>query len=150
MGLNTWLGGFIGSATASGASEVINGVGDAALKVRSAITGNMTPDKAAEVELHLADLEAKISASKDALNAVDAASASFFVAGWRPAIGWLGALGIAYQVFIWPMLTWASTIWGVPAPPAIDTGALMTILVSMLGVGTMRTVEKVKGVHAKH
>ena len=87
-------------------------------------------------------------------NKVEAQHASIFVAGARPAILWVGAAAMAYQFLLYPMLVWGWTLlqangW-VPAtlqpPPMLDTDALWVILSGMLGIATMRSVEKVKGV----
>lgn len=150
MGINTWLGGLLGSAGASGVSEVVNGIGDAALKVRSAITGNLTPDKAAEVELHLADLEAQIAEAQNKVNEVDASSPSFFIAGARPAAMWVCVFGLAYSFLIQPFLEWASVNFGWVQPPVIDTGTILTLITGMLGLSGYRTFEKTKGIHNEH
>lgn len=150
MGINTWLGGLLGSAGASGVTDVVNGIGDAALKVRSAITGNLTPDKAAEVELHLADLEAKVAEAQSKVNEVDAASPSFFVAGARPAAMWVCVFGLAYSFLIQPFLEWASINLGWMKPPVIDTGTILTLITGMLGLSGYRTFEKIKDVHKEH
>lgn len=156
MDINTWLGGLLGSAGASGVSEVVNGIGDAALKVRSAITGNLTPDKAAEVEVHLADLEAQISASKDKLNAVDAASNSFFVAGWRPALGWVCSVSVGlYYIprFLLGMYFWSSQVsktGSLVQLPEMGIQDVLGLVAALLGMASLRTYEKVKNVHNEH
>lgn len=72
---------------------------------------------------------------------------SIFVAGARPAIMWICALGLLTQFFIMPIAEWATAIWA-PAVklPALQTGELMTLTLSMLGLGGMRSWEKSKGV----
>jgi hypothetical protein len=89
-----------------------------------------------------------------AVNAAEATSASVFVAGWRPAIGWVGAAAMAYQFLLYPGLVWAWSLlqaagWvsmTLTAPPMLDTDALWVILSGMLGIAGMRTAEKIKGV----
>lgn len=80
------------------------------------------------------------------INKVEAAHASIFVAGWRPASGWICNIGLAYTFLLQPLLTWACNIAGVAVPPGIPFDALYVLLGSLLGVGTLRTVDKVKGV----
>ena len=74
------------------------------------------------------------------VNKVEAASKSLFVAGWRPCIGWVCALGLFYNTIL-------SNILGIWVEvPEIDTTLLVPVMMGMLGIGAMRTVEKVKGV----
>jgi hypothetical protein len=146
----SWLGSLIGSATATGVSETLDGVGSAAIKLREAITGDLPAEKRAELEMKYADLTAKLSEAQTKVNEVEAASASFFVAGWRPAVGWMCVMGVGYTYIGQPFLSWASVNWGWQVPPVIDTGALMTLLLGMLGLGGLRTYEKVKDVHNEH
>lgn len=80
------------------------------------------------------------------INKTEAASSSIFVAGWRPASGWICNVGLAYTFMLQPILSWASTIVHIPVPPAIDTNTLMILLGSLLGIGSLRTIDKVKGV----
>ena len=80
------------------------------------------------------------------VNKLEAQHASLLVAGWRPALGWLGAGGVAYVWVGWPMLTWASENFGWIAPPQLDLGELMTLLFGLLGLAAYRTVERVRGV----
>lgn len=79
------------------------------------------------------------------INAAEAASTSPFVAGWRPFIGWCCGLGFLWATIGQPCLAWFASSRGWPPPPAIDTDVLLYVLGGMLGLGTLRTVEKVKG-----
>jgi hypothetical protein len=94
--------------------------------------------KQADVEKAIFEA-AKIQAE---VNLKEAEHPSLFVAGWRPAIGWLGAVGLGYQFFAQPMLAWLSTSIGIPVPPILDVSTLVTLLGGMLGLGAMRTYEK--------
>jgi hypothetical protein len=81
------------------------------------------------------------------VNAVEAASADPFTSRWRPFIGWVCGTGLALQFIVNPMATWIATIMGHSiAFPNLDLGTLMTLLFGMLGLGALRTHEKVKGV----
>ena len=80
------------------------------------------------------------------INKTEATSSSIFVAGWRPASGWICNVGLAYTFMLQPILSWASTIVHIPVPPAIDTNTLMVLLGSLLGIGGLRTIDKIKGV----
>ena len=74
------------------------------------------------------------------VNKVEAASKSLFVAGWRPCIGWVCALGLFYN----PILSNILGIW--VDVPEIDTTLLVPVMMGMLGLGAMRSYEKVQGV----
>jgi len=74
------------------------------------------------------------------VNKVEAAHKSLFVAGWRPFIGWCCGLGLLYSVLLAPLLD----IWF--EMPAIDSSILMPTMTGMLGLGALRSYEKVKGV----
>jgi hypothetical protein len=74
------------------------------------------------------------------INSIEAASTRLFVAGWRPFIGWICGIGLGYQFLIYPILI----AWQ-PKIVQLDMGTLLTLLGGMLGFGTMRTVEKLKG-----
>jgi len=83
----------------------------------------------------LQDAESAIAAAQSATNTAEAASPSFFVAGWRPFIGWVCGLGFVYTI-----------VGAALHLPAIDTNPMIMILTGMLGLGTMRTAEKITGV----
>ncbi len=84
------------------------------------------------------------------INKIEAASSSLFVAGWRPAVGWCGALGYGYEFLYRPVFNGLAIALGYPAIfPGIEVEALTSLLFGLLGLGTLRTVEKVKGVARK-
>jgi hypothetical protein len=82
------------------------------------------------------------------LNKVEASHTSIFVAGWRPFIGWVCGVALAYGFIIEPILRFlAKVTFGYEGEfPVINLAALDSILLGMLGLGTLRTVEKVRGV----
>ena len=79
------------------------------------------------------------------VNAKEAASPHMFVAGWRPFVGWCSGLGFLYATIGQPILAWLALMNGTVEPPVIDSDLLLTVLGGMLGLGTLRTFEKVKG-----
>ena len=85
-----------------------------------------------------------------AINQKEAEHGSVFVAGWRPFIGWVCGVALAYNFIVQPLLLYAA--WLVPegAPladaPQLETGELMTVLLGMLGLGGLWTYEKRLGV----
>jgi len=85
------------------------------------------------------------------INKVEASHGSIFVAGWRPAIGWVCGFALAWNFVIQPLLLWGAWIFPDIAPdistaPKLDTDELMTVLLGMLGLGGLRTYEKRLGV----
>ena len=81
------------------------------------------------------------------VNKVEAAHKSLFVAGWRPAIGWICGLGMASNFILIPMANFILALTGSAiVVPLLDTGEMMPVLMGMLGLGAMRTYEKKQGV----
>lgn len=75
------------------------------------------------------------------INKIEAAHRSTFVAGWRPAIGWVCACGLAFPFVINPVLQWYTGDIG----PQLPLAALNEVVWALLGLGGLRTLEKVKG-----
>ena len=74
------------------------------------------------------------------VNKTEAAHKSLFVAGWRPSIGWVCSLGLLYNTIIANILgIWVDL-------PEIDTTLLVPVMMGMLGLGAMRSYEKVNSV----
>jgi hypothetical protein len=96
----------------------------------------------------LAQLNAETSLALGQINTnkVEAASASLFVAGWRPGAGWVCVAGLAYTFLGQPLLAWLSAVKGWPVPPLIAGDTLMVLLTGLLGLGGYRSFEKAKGV----
>ena len=81
------------------------------------------------------------------VNKAEAAHNSMFVAGWRPAVGWCCVLGMAGNFLIIPMANFSLALMEVQVNiPLIDLETMMPVLMGMLGLGAMRSYEKVKGV----
>lgn len=95
------------------------------------------------------DADLEIIRGQVAINVEEAKSPAVFVSGWRPFLGWICAGGFGYSVLLLPLLSWVSLIAGWQAPPPIDTGTIVTLLIGMLGLGGARTVEKLAGVARK-
>jgi hypothetical protein len=82
------------------------------------------------------------------INKTEATSASMFVAGWRPFIGWVCGFAFAYNLIVQPFMQFTLSAAGYPPSelPELDGELLGWAMGGMLGLGTMRTVEKIKGV----
>lgn len=138
-------------------------IGGGVFDVLSKAIDRIWPDKAEadRVKLEMFKLEREgaleelkanlqMATAQTEVNKVEAASSSAFVAGWRPFIGWVCGFGFAYQVLGRPLIIVILKTKGIDFDvPEIESGDLMYILGGILGIGTMRTVEKVKGVRLK-
>ncbi len=106
-------------------------LGEFAKDMREAIKGKeIDPDKMME----LVKVQSEI-------NKMEAQHRSIFVAGWRPFIGWICGIALAYNFIIRDLIAWVSPD---VMPPAIQMDQLITILLGMLGLGGLRTFEKIK------
>lgn len=109
------------------------------------------PIKKAEALFELEKLklngDLQMMANQAKINEIEAGSSNLFVSGWRPAVGWLCVAGFAMQLLIAPTLTWLSLVIDHPITfPVLDTGTLTAMLMGMLGLGGMRTYEKLQGI----
>lgn len=111
------------------------------------------PQKRAEAELELIKLkqagqfreieaELQVQLAQIKVNEVEAANPNLFVSGWRPAVGWVCVAGLAYAFLARPLLTFSSG----QVAPAIEIGELLMLLGAMMGIGTLRSLDKWKGV----
>jgi hypothetical protein len=121
------------------------GIGDAVaagIKVLDKFVAD--PDAKIKAEAELRNALFALDAKQAEINTAEAANSNVFVSGWRPAIGWIGAGGLAYHFILRPIfvgLGWTSL-------PTLD-GMLFELIFAMLGFGGLRTYEKLKGVAAK-
>ncbi|MBF0623610.1 MAG: holin family protein [Magnetococcales bacterium] len=95
----------------------------------------------------LTKIDASLLQGQLEVNKTEAQHPSLFVAGWRPAVGWVGAAAMAYQFVLYPLLTWAVQLYspGHVMPPAMSSDILWTIVSGMLGIGGLRSFDKMKG-----
>ena len=119
----------------------------------SNVINKVIPDKNAsakamqEIEKTLVNNMAQINIEQIKTNQVEAGSRSLWIAGWRPFIGWVCGIAMAWHFVGVPVITficaWSGVI--IPPLPIFDMSSLMTVLMGMLGLGGMRTFEKMKG-----
>lgn len=115
------------------------------------------PDKEAAAKLKLETLEMQqrgefkqidadlqVMLAQAEINKAEASTDSFR-GGWRPAVGWVCVLGLAYTYLAQPLLAWASLANNWQVPPTLDIYDLIILLLSMLGFGGMRSVERIRG-----
>ncbi|MDQ0035836.1 hypothetical protein J2W30_003604 [Variovorax boronicumulans] len=129
------------------------------IPVFSQLLDKILPDKgaadAAKLELlrmaqagDLAQINAEmtIATAQADINKVEASSTRLFVAGWRPFVGWICGLAVGFKFIGGPVLFMVAQAFGHPVElPVIETSELWPLLLGMLGLGGLRTVEKVKG-----
>jgi hypothetical protein len=128
----------------------------ALFEVGSKVLDRVLPDPAqqAAAKLELMKLQqngelAQITGQMD-INKAEAASSSLFVSGWRPSVGWVCSAGFAVQFVIGPMAEWGAALAGHHVKfPQMDTGTMMPLLLGMLGLGGLRTAEKLADKAAK-
>ncbi len=112
------------------------------------------PAQAAAANLELTKMQmsgelAQITGQLD-INKVEAASTSVFVSGWRPFVGWVCGFGLGYVAIVEPIARFIATMGGYTGNfPVIDTTITMQVLLGMLGMGGLRTLDKIKGVATK-
>ena len=122
---------------------------DKFFKPISDLIGKAIPDKTKRMELEASIKSQMIDLQKAQaeINLEQAKHPSIFVSGSRPAILWICALGLAWQFFLAPLMNWIVVVTGSSIqPPIINTEGLMTLTLSLLGLGGLRTAEKWKGV----
>ena len=153
----------IGTIASLGSKELLSGIGDLAVKIREAITGDLPPEKKAQLELQAQQLEIKAKELQQQLlqgqiqtNVEEAKSMNIFIAGWRPFIGWI--LGVSLGLFYVPQFLVATVLWlklcwieGAIIPfPIKDISGLTELILGMLGLAGLRTAEKFGNVNWRH
>jgi len=115
------------------------------------------PDAAADAKLKMLDMvqkgelaqldaDLKLATGQQDVNKVEAANASLFVAGWRPFIGWVCGAAFAFKFIGGPLAVVVMSMTGHPITlPEFDFTEMSTVLLGMLGLGSLRSIEKIKG-----
>ena len=125
----------------------------------TSIIDKLIPDKEAadKAKIKLIELEqqgmlgelniiADLSKAQAEINKQEAAHKSLFVAGWRPFIGWVCGAGVAWQFVVMPLLVFIFPVFYITEElPKIPTESLFELILAMLGMGGLRTFEKIKG-----
>ena len=124
------------------------------------VVGRLWPDPSqqAEAQLKLAQLVqsgelAQMAAATDlakaqiGVNNTEAQSESLFKSGWRPNIGWICGAALGWNFIVRPAIVTGMALCGHPVTlPSADMSELMPVLLGMLGLGGLRTIEKIKGI----
>lgn len=111
------------------------------------VTDKIWPD-AGESERNKIALIMSAAQQQVDVNKNEATSSSVFVAGWRPFIGWTCGAAVAYTFLAYPLLQWAAAVWNptMQIPVLINMDVLWELMLGLLGLGGLRTFEKIKGV----
>jgi hypothetical protein len=125
------------------------------LKIIDKVIPDPAQKEAAKLELmkmqqagdfKLLDIQAASDFNQTEINKVEAASDSLFKSGWRPAIGWICGFALAYHFILQPFLAFVfATLHYDINLPMFNMDALNTLLMGMLGLGGMRSFDKMKG-----
>lgn len=126
----------------------LTGVGAVASLVGDVIN-KIWPDKSDQEKQRLAAAMMMVQGQLD-INRTEAANPSIFVSGWRPAIGWICGMACAWNWIGLPVVKLLFDLTGhtISVSPA-DLSEMFPILLGMLGLGGLRTAEKIKGVAAR-
>lgn len=116
--------------------------GSSVKDIGDAIDKTFTSDEERlDAKIKMEKLRNTLRTNQHEINKIEAGHRSLFVAGWRPAIGWICVLGLANAFFIAPALT----LFNLPLLP-IPTDIVMELVIALLGLSGLRTYEKTKGV----
>jgi len=132
--------GFLSKILGGAAAEPIEAIGGVFDKLFTSDDERLSHDEVMvrlKQQPHLAQI---------ALNTAEASHRSVFVAGWRPFIGWVCGFALAWHFILYDIASWFATVFEGPQPPALNgTETLITVVLSLLGLGGMRTFEKMAG-----
>ncbi|GLS25000.1 3TM-type holin [Marinibactrum halimedae] len=137
-----------------GVGDIIKSVGDLADDLFT------SDEERLKIAIENRKLDATLIQEQTKINVAEAQHQSVFVAGWRPFIGWIGGVAMAYQFVLYPLLVWvwalgqaqgwipchlegiASGVCSFAPPPVFDSGPLFAIVMGMLGIGGLRSLDK--------
>lgn len=113
--------------------------------VKSMFPSAEDEEKAQALQLELVKAIMSVQTAQLEVNKAEAASTSLFVAGWRPGLAWICTFAFAYTYIISPIVNYILLSKGIMPIPQLGVDELNTVLMGMLGLGGLRTVEKVAG-----
>ena len=155
MDIGKFFGGMFGSAAAGAATpaativegaQKIIGMFKLSPEIKAELDAQLTAEK---IDLEKAELAANVASIQGQLdvNKAEAQSTSMFIAGWRPAVGWVCVLALAWAYVFQPFIEFSVAMfkWKLPAAlPHLDTGTLISGLqIPLLGIAALRTAEKI-------
>ena len=151
--IGSFLGGPAGMLAGSALEWIAGkfGASDKTVEGIKQTLSGMTPDqllRAKEIDIEFQkfclDNSIKLQMGQIAVNAEEAKSESLFVAGWRPACGWVGAIALAYSSILEPLAEFVAKVaFGYSGQfPTLDTTITMQVLFGILGLGAYRSYDK--------
>lgn len=129
-------------------SKILGGPAiDAVSAVGNVVDQLFTSDEErVQADILMAKIRQKPQILQAEINRVEASHRSLFVAGWRPFIGWVCGLGFLWAFLLHPLFAWVIALKGLEVvAPAIVTDNMMELVLALLGLGTLRSVEKLSG-----
>ncbi len=127
------------------ANPIVDAVSGAFSGIIKPILDKWIPDAAERLAAEQAIFHASqaVTLAQIEVNKIEAGSQSIFVAGWRPAIGWVCGGAYAYHFVLQPFMVFVLQAFGnTILLPHLDIGELSMVLFGMLGLGAMRSFEK--------
>lgn len=143
----------LGGGALEGVAKIINAIKgknpEDAAKLQELLTKH--EEVILQTELEQRKLEVATLTAQTDINKVEAASGNWFVAAWRPAVGWVCVAALFSEFIVRPFVVFGASIWSKTTTyPTLDMGDLMTLLLGLLGLAGARTFEKIKGVSGGH
>ncbi|VAX07341.1 hypothetical protein MNBD_ALPHA03-1861 [hydrothermal vent metagenome] len=120
---------------------------DAVSAVGNVVDQLFTSDEEkAQAAILMAKIRQKPQLLQAEINRIEAGHRSLFVAGWRPFIGWVCGFGFLWAFLLHPLFEWIVVLRGLDiSAPGIVTDNMMELVLALLGLGTLRSVEKMTG-----
>jgi len=134
-----------------GIDDAVSAVSNLASTVVTRVWPDATEVEKGKMELAIKEVqnEYNVILGQLKINEIEASSPHWFVAGARPAAMWVSVFTLFYSGVGISLLSYIGAFWGIPPLPLIDPVAQTNLLYGLLGLGTARTVEKLKGVETK-
>jgi hypothetical protein len=124
----------------------LTGLGEVA-ELANTVVNKIWPDKSEQEKAELVAAVQLVNGQLD-INKAEATNPNVFVSGWRPFIGWVCGIACAWNWIGISVVSTALTIWGRPIVlKTADVSEMMPVLLGLLGLGALRTYERVKDVH---
>lgn len=128
------------------ASDLVSSIGGLAGQIRSAITGDISPEAKAKLEEIQANADAAQQQAQALIDQAEATNPNLFVSGWRPAVGWVCATAFAFNFLVSPIVQLVAIIINSKFTIVqFDLTTMLPVLLGMLGLGAYRTIEKNNG-----